>query len=351
LFNQLIDYASGNELQGFTAPAPLVLKPFERDPKNWKIVSFRIDPCAPELGLIRKSPAQCVQEIRLVVQPVSSEPWGIDLGDMALHVLWEVDRGAPKGSRKFQDLWKGLLRLKADLAKKGITTTGVPLKPHPGMKDPDFQSLIKTVLLSALGQAKLEKITFSGAATAQGPWLFFQGLVDGQRLNLERDPTLQNLPHGYIVPRKPGSGGEFFPSPTPYNSVENETSGPRIQDLFVSGPVNLQEFATLGNGDQSRFIRKSDIVAVIHNPAFSNRTNTDCFSCHSGTSRQLQLGLPTNGPFVFKAPQGTTAQAKYVDANVTDFRAFGWFGSLPVANQRVVNESTLVADFMKSSLE
>lgn len=351
VLEEILRFAGGAELQNHKLPRPLKLPESVHGFQNWKIVSMRLDPCAPSLETFKENPSNCMQEIRLVGQPIEINDWGIKFPDLAIHILFEVSKGDPRDSKTFESIWNRFRELKSFLKESGVETVGVPLTVHPGFKVRSFPSRLEKDLLDSLRESRLKKITFTGSSDGVGPWVFFQGLVTDEKYELESDTTLRDQPHGFIVPKRPGLGGEIFPEPRNLNTV-GEAFGPSVLDLFYNGSIEVSDFAKLGDGTVSSRVRKFDIPSVIENPAISNRTNTDCFSCHASTSRKFQLNLDKHeSEFQFIPPSGKTSHAKHLDKTLTNLRVFGWFGSSPIAAQRVVNESTAVADFMEKLFE
>jgi hypothetical protein len=341
VFHNLIGFSQGQKLQGTQLDTPLEVQDPVREISNWRLAAMRIDPCAP-------SPTSCLQEVRLVVQPLLAAEGLITHYDYALHIIFELSAGEPQNSEALSNLWKKLLQLKLQNKEFGIETTGIPLRTHPGFKRAGFRSQLQEITLAAIQKSKLKKITFIGAALAQGPWVFFQGLVKDESYILEADVSLNNQAFGHVIPMAPGYGGVLSPLPTNKNwpASEDQFFGPSVNDLFYEGILDLKKPAILSNQTESKVFKKEDIVHAIDNPKISNRMNTDCFSCHTVTSRTYLLELEKyDSVFRFKAPNNhTTLDAVVINKSTTNFRVFGWFGSRSVASQRVINESADVAD-------
>jgi hypothetical protein len=346
LFDQWIQFAKGDPLQGYQLQPPAHLT-FETDLQNWVVAALRVDPCAPSTSGMSDRPEDCIQEIRLVAQPAKwIEGVTMDLPDVALHLLFHVSAGAPQDSKVFVERVRQLVELKK---KYGIQTDGLPLGIHPGLVKPqsgffkDFQSWA----LQALSQAVLKQVTFAGIGGQQGPWLFFQGTVDPQGLTyrLEADPNLSGQPMMVVTPGLLGEGIRVQPAPTNQEVRPDQTRvyRPSVMDLFYQGTLNLQAPATLGDGSLSQQLRVGDVGYFLDHPRLAHRGNTDCLSCHSVTSRHLILGLGPSSPYQYQMPLGVTALSSYLVRSHVNFRAFGWFGAQPVANQRVTQESAEAA--------
>ncbi|HWU42788.1 MAG TPA: hypothetical protein VN132_05090 [Bdellovibrio sp.] len=351
-FQEVMAFSQGQTLQNKTLPTPVHF-PEEAlgHIQNWYIAAMRIDPCAPGLAAYKGDSQKCLQEIRLVAQPFLVLNDLIDYHDYALHILFELSAGDPKNSQSFATVLNQLLQLKQQNKEAGVDTTGVPLKIHPGFTVPGFSKKLNGILLASLQTARLKKITFTGAASADGPWAFFQGLIQNQHFVLESDPTLHNLPFGSISPELPGNGGSISPSPDNINWPISDDGGhaPSAANLFFKGTIDLKNPAILADASESKVFKIEDLVNVFDNPQITNRTNTDCFSCHTSTSRAALLNL-VNEPnqFKYQAPNDhTTLTPVLMNKSITSFRTFGWFGSRGVVSRRVINESAEVANLIE----
>ena len=244
------------------------------------------------------------------------------------------------------------MRLKEQNRVVGIETDGVPLRVHPGFKSEAFQRGIQEILVAQLKSYKLKKITFTGAASEDGPWVFFQGLVVKKQYHHEPDPTMRQQSFGQIIPRLPGAGGLVTPLPSNshWPSLEDGEFGPSIAELFYTGIIDLNKPALLSNQKESKIFKREDLVFAFENPSITDRTNTDCMSCHAAMSRRILLGLDgKSNPFKYVAPNSqVTTKSVMPSQSPTNFRIFGWFGASPVVSDRVIHESANVVDLIES---
>lgn len=351
VFQEIIDFAQGKKQKDIQLDTPLVIQEPVIQMQNWRLVALRIDPCAPGLAFHNQDMSQCIQEIRLVAQPFLVDEGLITHFDYSLHIIFEMNQGDPRKSESFSNLWKQILKLKLQNKEAGVDTNGVALRVHPGFKVSGFRKQFQDLILQNIKISKLKKVTFIGAALAEGPWIFFQGLVNDQHYVLEPDPSMHGQSFGHVVPKAPGLGGTLSPLPTNKNwpVAQDQFFGPSINDLFFDGVLDLKKPATLANQTESKVFKIEDIVHALDNPSLSNRTNTDCFSCHTTTSRTYLLELEKNdSPFKFKTPNDhVTLTPAMINKSFTNFRAFGWFGSKGMVSQRVINESADVANLIE----
>lgn len=319
---------------------------------NWRVVAFRIDPCAPDSIKKPNSETRCLQELRLVAQPFVVQNKAIIYFDYALHIIFLMSHTSPKEAVLFKTLIDQLVELKLKNEEIGIFTTGKSLSVHPGFKNIDFTSKIKNIVMNTIKKTQLQKMTFSGVDSASQSWVFFQGLVSDSQFIPTPDPTLQHSPIGFITPEAVGAGGVLFPEPQNFNwftSYPGEILAPSIKDLFGIGLVDLERKATLNNLPNSplysEIFRIKDIISAIENPQISNRTNTDCFSCHTSTSRSLLSQIDPDGNKFTYTLQGNNSSLRgdHLNKSMTNMRIFGWFGSKPSINRRVIHESAEVA--------
>jgi hypothetical protein len=359
VFSKILEVTQNGELDGKLIVDKIALLPEETVIKNWRVVALRIDPCAPPHGTMSTVSAQpevCVQEIRLVAQPVIVQSLGGEFGDqvflpdLAMHLLFEVSAGDASRSKDFRELVASLVKIKKLASELSFNTSGVPLKVHPAMHSKLFREGLKN-LLPHIERVNLFKITVSGAVSPAGPWLFFQGLVSSLQnaFVLETDRVLRFESSQKIISQNGNEPATLFPIPDngPWNVESTESSAPSAVQLFLNilPNFNLLKPALLSSGVESKSIQVRDIPFLLNNPRFTRRTNTDCVSCHVATSRSFKLGLEgADSKFAFKSPEGVTAETPLKHTADADFRAFGWFGSRAVVSQRVVNESALAAD-------
>ena len=160
-------------------------------------------------------------------------------------------------------------------------------------------------------------------------------------------------------------------TPTPIvNNLSEKMAGPivpiekrrGVATAVLFNPVpDLEAFAIfgidkVGNDVLHSKVHNRDIPDVVANPLKSHFFNTDCVSCHTETTRRMNLRL-TQGDFAFKPngkpPEIAAGQVPRRDWNV---RNFGWFpphffigGGVTVATatQRTANETAEVVEFIE----
>lgn len=340
---------------------------------NWRVVSFRFDPCAPVLLplIINSSSGQksldprCLTQIRLVLQPVapgksefSNTPTA---PDFAAHLIF----GFPVSDATI--LAKKLLALKTE------TSTGKALGVHPAMAKSDdfskeFSRSMRVFLQNTLSAKNLQAVAFLGLANTLQPWVFFAGRVthsaDGMPLKFEMVPQKfgANLVAKQVFDTSDRAGTG--------NAVAPKFGDTRISTAPFFKQVVEENRMTLDSkvGNQ----KAADVIAEIENPDLSsllpqdqdNTMHRDCVSCHTSTAliNRLQEDengqvIPNNIDFFINSPKRFSAfkDPKYkgitglVNSKITptgpwDIRNFGYVAGSdhPSISMRTLNETIAV---------
>ncbi|MBP0019490.1 MAG: C-type lectin domain-containing protein [Cyanobacteria bacterium SBLK] len=334
------------------------------DPQNqikqihtWKIAGIRVDPSAPSI------PGGTPQ-IRLIAHPVISTGFNrIQVLDYAAHLSYSFTRNGQPDMQKFREIVADLQTIKANLQARGVNTTGVPLGVHPGL-NPGFidstTNQLRDFLRKHLSQDRLERVTFVGIKNSAEPWIFLSTIKQNGFFQAEPIPTLGTTlsPFAQMFFNFDPSGQRVQPlNPNPKNL--NGFQGVDTSSLFFFDPPSANRFTSfrlqqIVPGTGVEFWEIPDIVA---NPKNANFSNTDCFSCHSESTRRsiLQIGqIETRrgkSLHAYTRPIGISGvNAAFLPTSDWNVRAFGWFpaGGRTVATvvQRTANEAAEVVDFV-----
>ncbi len=349
------------------------IREMEKNLENWRVQSFRFDPCAPkdassspltlkEMAL-GQAKEDCQVEIRLVLQPM--EPVGPFAGsgqtsDVSMHMTYGLTSGSasPELARLVQEL-ETLRALSAEII--GGQTAKIPLGRHPGLaaelqknlQDRPLASAVKQFLQRNLKESQLVRITFSQIDNrSNNRWVFFGGsIVHGEKgadwipFDLPHDPNTKTI--------------EYRPDDSLFsNALQPKPETLSTNPLFGSGTVGRgvilgAEFGVGASGRKLPLDEAQRLIETLENPTKTNIFNTDCVSCHTSTSRAITLGLPALG--MEDRPAGITGYA-YSPAlsreegqqrnrlhgpqiNTWNVRNFGFFELQSTVSNRTVNEA------------
>ena len=312
-----------------------------------RVVGMRVDPCFKYTTLPFE---KCHPQMRLVWQPTKGlNTPNVKTLDGAVHTFYELTK------EEFSSLKKDLLRLKHKNKELGISTVGVPLHVHPAFANDkrrhSFNNELKNIILKYAGEENLSQFTFMKLFTTNLWWSF--GGRDKDQRGEWKDMEIQRL-------SKRDSNQDFFNDDAFNPSGLRGTILPNVlvttDDL--SGIIN--GWGIKNNEEGLNQLKKGFItINRIENPRIHSPASLDCVHCH--ITEATKLWAEKEKPEMFKKAQ-TGLEAYTQDfitrhnmRNVTNkkthnksIRAFGHFESNPSVNQRVINESAAVADFLNS---
>ncbi len=294
------------------------LRPEFRDRKNWKVVAFRADPSAPggHQSIVDKFGS--TPQLRLILQPVTVETGNIKVNDFTVHLVYSYFtlNEAPKpgfvppanpDTIKFRQILDDLAALKAKLKKKGIDTQGVPLGIHPGLKDSaggtDFAGDVRALLTRHVNVQNLSAIAFMGTPeSSPQPWIFVATRNQGDATFALFDLPSIGLKPAQMFDR---SDGDPLVVPTPVpdnrNPITNSLETPAADRRGVATlalfdkQLNLNSSARVNVSGppilDADGLANHEIADLIANPEKAHFFSSDCFSCHSESTRRAILSL------------------------------------------------------------
>jgi hypothetical protein len=249
---------------------------------NYRIVGFRVDPCAAppahvvplvadgrtyddaaERTIVRE---QCVAELRLVAQPFRGylPASSAAVSDIGMHLFFRFD------STEVRD---DMLNALGDLKRASTVSTDGALAIHPGLaadQNGELTAAMTAFLDEFTARGALRQIALMGQATpppqALGRarpdiWGFFVGEVNGEEFRV------LEMQQSWAVGRSPE-----VPGPDTYQVTNFLTN-----ELFIPGPRFSFTTADINDDDTTRVtVRK-----------------VDCVSCHL-TARTVDIQLPSN---------------------------------------------------------
>lgn len=325
------------------------------DRATWKLVGFRVDPSAPSTDEASIKKIGSIPQIRLIMQPVTMSSNVVIVHDYTAHLAYDYVLPSSPPLRpdreKFAEILDDLRKLKAFLkaANPPVSTQG-ELGVNPGLAQnvPGFSRMVAAFLGKHLAKGSLNFVAFMGVpAKLPEPWIFFK---------MKTGRTVK--PEGEMFDSKT-TGGDGSVTPVPKNSNLVEPKPPigvSTAMLFGQKAPKLDQPAI---ADRAEPLFR-DIPDIIANPMLSNVLNTDCFSCHSETTRRSFFNLEKlRTKYQFKLPEGIPGvkPSMLPDASQTiisyNVRNFGWFQkpatkeAKPVITMRTANETANALAFIR----
>ncbi len=300
----------------------------------WHVVALRYDPCFAKSAA---EPQSCVQQVRLVAQPLR----GNGFADVAMHLLYTVGEGLPQKN----DPVLADLNLIKELSQE--STRGQPLQAHPGLAKE--QQTISDSHLGPLAEkifdfidkycteSQLKELTFTDANTGlNGPWFFMGGKVEAGHWKPENIPGLEK------------------PAKMQFTT-----------DIGVAKPmpdknIGIHDFLSIDNYSKPLTEAQIESLQKVENPRLTNTRNTDCASCHLVGNDLMSFdpdGLATKS--FFRSPLGITGYSLKQNHPLVSIgqsfgegvRVFGYFLTTPIVAPITANSSALVAEEINHILQ
>lgn len=364
--NYLLKADSGNDL-GILIPKHIfekigVLSNGSNDSKNTyqnlRALSFRFDPCPAETDLNQK----CRPEIRIVFQPVVYDKYDgkFTTEDAAIHTFYRLTE------RQFNSVKSGLMSLKVEMSKLGITTEGVELGIHPAVLNQktseSFTAAFNLLMLKNIGESNLYKVTFMKLFVPDNWWKFFVGFLkdeNGQWVNNS-------------IPRHGGTEMDIINDATSVNpktgQVDEMDAGffviksyPYEDDLRYIISTAFRKTYSSSEADVADFEQFKDKIGATHrfqNPKITNPLTVDCAHCHY--SDAAQLFAKKVFPELTSKIQSHKDKYKYPNSyntiNKTNavlstkiVRAFGYMNDKPAIMTRTIHDSIESAEWLNKN--
>ena len=320
-FQQFIGIAGSAAAQVAGTPSRIGLPPAAQSIDAWFVSGIRIDAGAPGLADgIRAQYGQSPQ-IRLIVQPVTSDPDGTPhVLDIAGHLIFAftgvADPPAQAGClpRPVPDavalgsIVAELAALRSALSSGQLTgssviTAGLPLGVHPGLANPATADKVRQAMMAFLerhiaGPRLIAMAIVGLPAGAPSPWMFLSmvrvdpgqvpgvpngGFIPVHSPTLDGQQFTQMLNRAGVTPRVAPAPHTNNLAPITCVNAANPVPGPVVSarsgsataDLFVAPPPSSSATQT--------------VLDLIADPTRSHFFNTDCVSCHTETRRAMEL--------------------------------------------------------------
>jgi hypothetical protein len=301
---------------------------------NLRVVALRIDPCFAALEPARDG-TDCENQLRLVVQETDAA----GAFDSALHLFYSISRDE-------------VLELVASIG--GLRQNLVPgerlgkLQPHPVMVAEGLAgamaSGVRSAILAHAGEQNLRRITRMSAQG--GPFWSFSGFdVASGKLASMLIPTLPSGDNvSQMFERSFGAIALAQPKATPASGSAD--------DFMVL--LDTQAARALSEAEQQA---KLASLLRIENPGHHSPNTVDCVTCHVATPATKLVVEPTLGLAVAGLVDRFLPDAKLVPESelaatfddqepLTNVHAFSYTGMGVGINQRTVNESAAVVEYL-----
>ncbi len=175
------------------------------NPHTWKVVAFRVDPCAPGCHPTVTASLGAIPQIRLILQPVLVDGGAVQAHDITAHLVFGFIGGMDAGKfvpdkGAFREIVDDLKALKTYSEAAGTATSG-PLRVHPGLQAgvPGFADRVKAFITRRLSEPRLMAVAFMGLAPRPQPWVFYA-------MARQPDGTFARASNAVL----PGDGGQLF---------------------------------------------------------------------------------------------------------------------------------------------
>lgn len=321
---------------------------------NIRVVALRLDPC---FGELHPSPTAttCRNQLRLVFQELNGSGSAVTTYDSGVHALYSITR------EDLLALVNEIVRLRE--AAGGQSGKG-PLAPHPLMVSQglsgSFSTALQKLILQYAGEQNLVRATAMTTANNGFQWQFFG--FDVTRATLAAAPI--KIPTLAMTASADTTSEIFFrgfqTSTDPIGMITPKPTGP--DDFSVLADV--QTALALSAPDQAKL---ANALARVDNPAIYTPDTVDCARCHTATPLgqnvardRLHLAegsdadaFKPDGHWVTADEMKTTdfsfASATKTNVPLVNVHAFSYANSLPAINQRTVNETAAVVQFLNDA--
>jgi len=319
-----------------------------------RAVGFRLDPCFGQLGPIT-DPSTCDNQIRLIFQPLfgGAADTPPEAEDAGVHVLYSITRD------QLLAAVKEIAAARAAVDDSDLGPLGVhPIMAREGMGGEMAQKLTAIAAKYAAG-TKIERITtFELEALDAGGG--GSGIMNGSGSGgpIVTSDLFWEM-HGFDVKNGVETAIEVptLPPATTNDSLNAATNPLEAQPSPATSSAD--NFALLASASMAMAAAPAarqaafDAALRVENPMKNTADSIDCVSCHiAEQARELvgeqMLGMSSTGnsnafvpdPSIPAADLAQTTTSLFNPSdNGLDIHAFSYLGTVPLINQRVINET------------
>lgn len=290
----------------------------------FRVVSVRIDPCFPGLGV--PDEGACKNQVRLVMQPVLPKPGsGLTTQDLALHLFYTVTRA---------ELSKLLAEVVALRESSGAGAYAGNPRVHPvlaaGLGGTGAKALRES-LLAVAGRSTLTRITFMGLEHVGLAWRFGGFEVEGKGLVPITIPSAKTTVQSFVnrdIEGRTFEAAEAFPSTDSMAKLALFFDKKRLE---AASPEELTSSLAM--------------LYRLESPKAHSPDTVDCVSCH--VAHAAESYAASVRPLVgaeserYVSPRGGEVTRDRPFAT-NELRAFGYFGDRASVSPRVSQETAEV---------
>jgi hypothetical protein len=280
--------------------------------------------------------AGCTNQLRLVLQEVTATG-GVSAFDSALHLFYSLTRN------ELVDLSQSIARLRR--AAAGNDQHLGPLSPHPLIKTQGVAGTMATgvraLILQYAGQDNLTRVTEMSSNNAGFNWAF----------------------QGFDVSNAAAAAIKPMVIPTLASSATQQTffrgfANAYIQGQFLPATTSADNITVLADHAASAASVQPALAAIvkIDNPTKHSPDTIDCASCHLASPLAALVAVPNFSFDEAKDPNAYAASGGSVSASemtstfdhtaLLNLHAFSYIGKNPSINQRTVNETAAIVEYL-----
>ncbi len=311
------------------------------------VVAMRLDPCFASLAPDPHGDG-CANQLRLIFQEVTTVNGHASATDAALHVFYAISRDdLEQMSASIEALREG--------RAPGERLGG--LAPHPIMVregvDGPMASGVRDLILQYAGASEITRVTSFSTSDQPNFWNFFAFDVQDPIAGTVSFRSVPTIPPAFSPIFERGSTGDGS-GPATSTDVEGHftpvTSSP-------DGFAPLADEATAAAMTPADRKAAFDGLVRIDHPAKNSPETIDCASCHLTTPVATLIAEPIYGLVEREDPNAFHADGTFVLASEMtptflhgdrpfNLHAFSYVGADPAVNQRVVNETAAIVQYL-----
>jgi hypothetical protein len=313
-----------------------------------RVVAMRIDPCFASLDPNPRG-VGCTAQIRLIFQQVAWQPGGASASDAALHAFYDLSRD------DFLALARALVDLRLANAV-GAPTGGLapnPIMASQGLGGPMSQG-VEALILQYAGEKNLVRLAQFAALINELEAIWTMSAFDvGNGATIATPSAIATIPV---------DGGAFVEGIGGSADRPGPDGGPAFLSVRFGPTTSPDNFSALDDGHPGSLAATAlqaafDGLVQVENPKDNSPNTIDCASCHLATPTEILVAKPlfglddTTSPLAFQpdgvhVTAGDMAPTFGINGGDFNIHAFSYFGASPGINQRVVNETAAVVEYL-----
>ena len=302
-----------------------------------RALGIRLDPCFPF------APPQtgCQAQIRLVWQPIGQKGSVMAAEDVSVHVFYNLTKA---------ELIEIVSLIKVLNDEFRISNKDLPLDIHPILKRDGLESVygkrLLSILNSGIGAQRISRVTFMLQTWLGNVWSFGGFDVD------------QGKMREISIPRIPGTKQTFFNELISTAVFKNAGIDPQVAgtDSLAFLLKTAYPQVPLSRADELSLTAGYLATTRIENPLIHSPNSIDCVGCHLAQQTRIfaQGQYPSFAAELTRLADPSKFKSKYNLSNLNLgsertilLRSFGYVGSEPAINQRVINETARVLELLE----